>query len=606
MKRFLLLLVLGAAAAFLLWHGLRRGRLAEALGASVASLLPKETLAFIHLPDFNGTYAKWHETDIYKLWSEPAVQEFLQKPLSKMSSAGAAQEKLWELEALEIKDAFLALTSWESNQARLLSGFRFKGSAERAEKVIGGWRTGLQQNAPASRRETITHQQHRIEVVTEGAITIATVYEGNWFFAANDVAALKTLLDRADGRLKDASSTLAADENFTASLKRMPGNYAVLAYGRPDQYFGKLSTQIQPDAAADEQLNVLRQIRSITAASRIENGRFRDVLFAAMPKNPESGDLTRASLSLASNDSFLYSAGFLKLPGRVLVPGSHSANGSGFAGTLQRTAAALSAAGLTREDWNNAFGSEFGMIADWKENSRWPSFSATLPVKDAAKARGIMAAVVTATAESGAWAQSEKDGVQYYSKPPLSPMLPIAPTVALSDRLLIVAQDPDFAEAVVKRSGSGRSQLAASAGFKAAERLVAEPKHAFSYLDTALLYNRLDAAVRPMLVMAAAFMPGISDTVELGKVPATEVVTKHLSRMVLSQRYETDGYLTEAVGPFSIYQAAIAIGVATGAGAKLYQNRPQGGMISSPVAPAPSSIPAVPAPLPNASPTEAP
>jgi len=229
-----------------------------------------------------------------------------------------------------------------------------------------------------------------------------------------------------------------------------------------------------------------------------------------------------------------------------------------------------------------------------------------LPVKDGAKARGIMGAITMATAESGAWVQSEKDGVQYYSKPPVSPMLPIAPTVALSDRLFIVAQDPDFAEAIVKRSSSGRSQLAASAGLKAAERLVTEPKHGFSYLDSELLYNRLDAAVRPILVMAAAFMPRISDTVELGKVPAAEVVTKHLSRMVMSQRYETDGYLTEAVGPVSIYQAAIAISALTGVGARLYQNPPPSGMSSSPFAPAAPSLPATPAALPTATATETP
>ena len=48
-----------------------------------------------------------------------------------------------------------------------------------------------------------------------------------------------------------------------------------------------------------------------------------------------------------------------------------------------------------------------------------------------------------------------------------------------------------------------------------------------------------------MLLMSAAFMPAISDYVDVGKLPPPETVTKHLSPIVSSQRYEGDGYVTE-------------------------------------------------------------
>jgi hypothetical protein len=76
-----------------------------------------------------------------------------------------------------------------------------------------------------------------------------------------------------------------------------------------------------------------------------------------------------------------------------------------------------------------------------------------------------------------------------------------------------------------------------------------------------LLYSRLDAALRPMLLMSAAFMPAISDYVDVGKLPAPEIVTKHLSPIVSSQRYEGDGYVTESVGPVSLSEVAIVIGL---------------------------------------------
>lgn len=581
---------------------MRGGRLGGSSNVTVTSLLPKETLAFVHLPDFNATRARWRETDICKLWREPAVQDFVQRPLSKMPDASVVQQKLREFETLGIKDAFFAVTAWEDQRIGLLGGFRFKGSAEDAEKIIGQWRTRLQANAPNARRETIMHEQHRIDAVIEGAITVATVYDRQWFFAANDVAALKIVLDRTDGRRKEPATTLAADENFTASLKRMPGNYAILGYGRLDHYWERLSKQMTMNAGNDEQLRVLGQLRSITAASRIENGKFRDVLFLTMPKREEMGDLSRSSLSLATTNSVLYAAGFLKIPEQMPLGTTNPAKASGFAGALPGIASILSAAGLTLEDWKNAFGPEVGIIADWVENSRWPSLAATLPVKDASKARAVVAALASGTAESGAWAESEKEGVQFYAKPPLSPMLPIAPTMGLSDRLFVLAQDPASAEAIVERSSSGSSGLTASASFKAAERLVAEPKEAFAYLDTALFYRRLDAAVRPMLVMAAAFVPRISESVELGKLPAADVVSKHLSPIVISQRYDTDGYLTESVAPISLYQAAVGISLMTGAAAKLYDSSIQG-LGSSPVA-VPGSGGNTPFPLPSASPSE--
>jgi hypothetical protein len=76
-----------------------------------------------------------------------------------------------------------------------------------------------------------------------------------------------------------------------------------------------------------------------------------------------------------------------------------------------------------------------------------------------------------------------------------------------------------------------------------------------------LFYSRLDAALRPLLLMSAAFMPAISDHIDVNKLPAPEVVTKHLSPIVSSQRYEGDGYVSESIGPITLNQAVIILGV---------------------------------------------
>ena len=197
MKRFVLLLPIAAIAAFAIWCGLRSSRTTSS--AAVTALLPKETLGFVHLPDFNRTRDDWHRSDIYELWREPALQEFFQKPLANIPKSSAVEENFREFEELEPRDIFIALTAWENNSPKFIGGFRFKGSVDEAEKVIGKWRANLLGRSPQAKRETFAYQQHQIDTMTQNQDTVATVYDGNWFFVGmNDVDGLKALLDRVD------------------------------------------------------------------------------------------------------------------------------------------------------------------------------------------------------------------------------------------------------------------------------------------------------------------------------------------------------------------------------------------------------------------------
>jgi len=189
MRRFFLLLIVGAAAAIGIWYGLR-GRTGKSSPTLVTSLLPKETLAFVHLPDFDKARNQLRETDLYKLWREPAVQDFLQKPLSTMPNNASVRQNLREIEALGVKDTFFAVTSCENDECRMVGGFEFKGGVPAAEAIIGKWRSRLREKLPGARDETVEYQQHRIQTLRQEEITVATVYDGSRFFVANDVATL--------------------------------------------------------------------------------------------------------------------------------------------------------------------------------------------------------------------------------------------------------------------------------------------------------------------------------------------------------------------------------------------------------------------------------
>ncbi len=574
MKRFFALSFLAAALALGIWYGLRTMASRETSSETVTDLLPKETLAFVYLPDFRQAREDLHATDLYKLWREPAVQDFLQRPLARLPKSEGARQKIREMDALAMKHAFLAVTAVQENRPKIVGGFHFRGSATEAEKVLGPWRNRLRENLREPKQETVAYQGHKIEVTSAAGNTIATVYDGNWFFLGNDLASLQAVLDRADKRAKDETGTLTGEENFVAAARHMPRIYAALGYARLDRWIEKAIAPLPADAEAKKETSTLRQIRGAAVATTFKEGKIRDVAFVAMPKLEGVGDLARSSLALATKNSFLYSASLLNFSNQVSLRNAGAASPALPAG-LGHFLAAMAASGIAAEDWKVAFEPEFGLVGDWPEGARLPAFFATIRVKDAAKARQIVDALTAAAPEPNAWAVSERDGVRYYSQPPPNPMVPVAPTIALSERLLVAGLDAASVEAALQRNAAASSELADERTIQDSDRAGSRRRRKVSATSIlALFYARLDAAVRPMLVMAAAFMPAISETVDLGKLPSPEIITNHLSPLVVSQRYEGDGFVVESVGTISVFPAALGAIGASGIGSLLIDRSP--------------------------------
>src|SRR2546421_1342077 len=303
MNRFGLVIVIAAVAAGGIFYGLRRVQTTP--HAAVAALLPAGTVAFAHLPDFQTTRDEWHQSDIYKLYQESAVQDFL-KPLSNVWRRDATSETLNQIEQLDPKDAFVAIASVENNNPHFIGGFRFRGSQANAEAIVAKWRSQLVRDASA--HESLDYEQHKIDIVGAAPNQIATVYDGQWFFASNDLAELKAMLDRADGRAKDTKTTLENDETFRAAMAHMTSSYALLAYLQPKKFSGGIaSIQNQMDAnVSGDARAALDQVQSLCAAAKFDKGKIHDVLFIGIPKMPNSSELTRNTLKLGTADTFLY------------------------------------------------------------------------------------------------------------------------------------------------------------------------------------------------------------------------------------------------------------------------------------------------------------
>ena len=571
MYRILLILVTVIIVGLAVGLGLRSS---HKTSSAVTALLPRETVAFVHVPDLERTRDDWHRSDIYQLYREPSVQDFLRKPLSLAPGRSTVSRTTSELERLDPKDLFFAVTSAEKDQPNIVTGFRFKGSQEDAEKIIGGWRQKLLgTHGGATGPETLDYQQHKILVYRVAATTICTVYADHWFFAANNVEELKAAVDRADGRVADRQTLLNADPVFVEAMANMPASYAVCFYAQPKTFSQKLAAlrASAGQATTGDPSSVLAQIRSFCCATRFDGSKMHDVFFVGMPEQNTDAALTRNSITLASTDAFFYLAALLNISKQfALVDPSPDA---GFFGDrLQRIGRGLAAAGITAEQWKTVFGAEAGALADWPPDSHWPATLVAFPVKDFAKAKQIATVLARVLDDDGEWVESDKNGVRYISTPYLAGFVALRPTIAVSERFMVAGLDNTSVESAMERANSRALNLSNSADYKRAAQTLPEARNMFTYLDLGLLYTRLDAALRPMLLMGAAFMPAMNTYVEVGKLPPAEIVAKHLSPVVSSQRYRNGGYIAESIGPITLSQTGIGAMIIAGVGAYGYQH----------------------------------
>src|SRR5207237_2287292 len=122
---------------------------------------------------------------------------------------------------------------------------------------------------------------------------------------------------------------------------------------------------------------------------------------------------------------------FSKQVGILFPPAGNNVLGP----AAQKISDALRTAGIGPEDWNAAFGSELSLISDWSEQMRWPSVVLTAPVREVARARKIVDALVQGAEDGAGWEQTDRNSVHYWSLTATtgSGWFSIRPIMALSD-----------------------------------------------------------------------------------------------------------------------------------------------------------------------------
>ena len=446
----------------------------------------------------------------------------------------------------------------------MIGGFHFDVAPEKAREFIGRREAELLAKTPTAKRETIVYDQHKIETLAVAQFVFASVYDNQWYFASNDVALLKKLLDRVDHRGDKGEGSLKDKASFAAAVKHLPGDYAGMVFLDPRPFVEKLMpfVAMTGQSLPMDQLQRLRQVQSVAAAIGFENGKMRETDFVAMPRVSAEKKLQRPMLGAAGTDTFLYSDSRVHWTDNLLASSAPAA--VGLPALVQQFTSAMKARGITLEDMRQAFGEELEIVGDWPPDAHWPSLIATLPVRDVARARKIADALTSVDIAGAPWTRTEQNGATFYSAQPFGGLVPIHPAIAVSEKFMCAGSDAELVEKAFARGTQLAGELEKSATFHDASIRVPVADSAFNYVDARLLYERIDAAARPLLLMGATFYPALGQTVDLAKLPPPEVIGKHLSPIVMSQRYDDDGYVTESIGPITFREATVGVAGAVG------------------------------------------
>lgn len=566
----LLAVAAGGAAVYL--H--QKPSLALSARPRIAECLPAGTLLLLSAPDPARTAADWKTTDLYQIWSEPEVRAFLEKPLSKIPPHADFDALLARAAKVDPKNLFIALTRLDekTNHPHFVAGFQFKGDSKEVDALLAQPKASLRASQPAGKADLLNYQGRAIETfeTPEGDV-LASAFLDDWYVAGNDVALVQSTIDRLDHRAPAGAPALDQDGVFQAVCAKLPANPETLIFARAQPFLGRIfalaAASGQPLPAGSRA--AAEKLQAFGASTRIEDGKIRDTIYALAPGG-EPGKLRMSSLPLTSADTILYVASTLQWPAHPEALSLAGTPAAGAMAALAGWAEALKRQGITADSFRAALADEACAQLDWPADHTQPAPLLSFDLRDRAAAQKLLDGLAAARIDDGpAWQKTPGDQGRASYTLNLPNVVFVSPTLTLTDQHLIAGLNSSDVLDAAKRDRAGASVLAGSEGYKAASAAVVKPNVAFAYVDARAFFERAYGVLKPAAVMGAAlFAPQISDYVDLGKLPETGTISRHLSPTVFSEAVDARGVTLESLGSVTLAQAVAGMAIGAGAAAE--------------------------------------
>lgn len=555
--RSVIVLLALAAVAFVVFK--------KTIGSHVpaAQLLPGETLLFVDLPNLPRTALRWPQTGLAKIFMEPELQKFLEKPRAAGGPGKMLDEKLTQILRLAPREVFFAVTSIDGPTPKWIAGFAYIGRKTEAEELLAEPRADFKKAWPAGKSDIVTFGKTEVETFTYGDAAIAEAFQGEWYLVSNNLDLLKTTLTAAalpDG-VPDA---LGKKEIFQKATAKLPADGDLTVFAQLGSLTERITSLLVASGQAPDpqQLADFKRMQAVAWGTKLEGAQIRDTIFLVAPGGTPEPLLPRNALAFSAADTFLYYS--MALPAKIEMPDSAGLVG-GYLPMLATMEKALAEKGLKWADLTGAFGPELGVVMDWALQDAQPGTLLALDVRDLVKARAFVDVFTGTTPGTPAWGREERDGATLFQSPAGESLLAISPALALTDKFLVLGFSAASVEGSLARLKTGQSAIGKNVAYTGATQTVGAPTSGFGYLDMKTLFERSYGTLRPFIAMSLAFNPEAGQYLDAGKLPGTETISRHLAPSVYSQSANSEGTLIESVGTLTFNQvlmAAIGGGVA--------------------------------------------
>lgn len=549
LKILALVLVVGAIALFFFLRSLGP--------TDPARLAPADAVVFHSIPDGMRTQRRWQNSALFKIGQEPEVREFLQKPLARLEAMGLgeAREILHDLRPARF---FSVILEGEPSRFSWYGGFQFFGGKPALDRALDRLRRHLNDAKPSASGEKVVSDYQGTQVVRtdHGAFSLFTAVQGRWCFLALGEKAMHSALDRAAGRAK--SPNLAESAEFQAAIRELPRDPDMLGYVRLQPLVDMVLAAGQAAGAQiiPGQVEELRRIKSVSFGERLEGANFRDVVFVQM-------DFAKADAPVLRHEGIRFAPAQTAFYLGTILDWESAQSAWAAAPMAPMLTRSLEALGLSMDDLPKALGTEVNISASWPKDSMRPELLLTMPLRDPALARRWLD---TLTAQNPRIETSEDAHGAYFLIPSANPI--VRPAIGFSQNFLFAG----IGETEVRRAAAsqGGESLANAPVFQSVNGIFEKPNEVFGYINTALLFDRAYAQFQPVLAFGAALMPGVSQYIDVAKLPPSSAISAHLDPITYSAGRVPGGYLMESRGPITFHQAVLL-----GAGGTLLQKFPQ-------------------------------
>lgn len=542
MKRVLLLVVVLAALIAAAWFFLMPRGTSEG-----AQLVPADSVFYVTLPDVQRTINRWPKTALAQIAAEPAVADFLQKPIAQLATGGGleAMDLLFRVKPGRL---FLAVTAMRQNGAQALLGFQFLGGRKDVDAAMERLYRELGKTTPNS--ATAASDYHGDTVTTFSGATplFFSASHGSWAFIANHEAVLRQALDRAAGRA--GSPSLAATDDFKKVSGHLSRDPDFLWYGKL-QPIADLLVELgkQQNAAANaRQFDQLRKMKALGGTLLLDGANQKEISFVLYPDAPKLPSITRAGMALTTPETSIFFDSSIDTKTmatdeyfQALPPGAQTF---------------LTNAKVDLKQIPEIFGSDLGLVFGWPAGAMIPSVLFALEIKDRPRVQAMVESLLAGFGLPAAPAAS--NGASVFALPAAQLQL-IDPQVAVSDKFLFAS----LTSAELNRALTlppGAPTLEGAGAFKPALAAYQATGQAFGYVDSKALFERVYNMVRPIAIFAGAMSPTAGQFVDVQKMPDTETISKHLAPILYTSAQTADGVVIESSGPLTLTQAAALVG----------------------------------------------